>query len=191
MKSLKSIIGLAILAVSLSGCNKELEPESGGFSIPYYQYWFAVNFQDSTGNDLVAPFKGMEKLEGCTLDITLSNLKENNESYKPHFLVRDFGLNKNWYLFHELMYFRKSGFNNMLTYSIKFPTIFGDDKVHEIVTYWGDDPIVSSANEEASLMPECTKAIFNGKELAINKVAHYSTSREGSYYIYCIDIVLD
>lgn len=79
----------------------------------------------------------------------------------------------------------------MLTYSIKFPSIFGDDKVHEIVTYWGDDPIVSSANEEASLMPECTKAIFNGKVLAINKVAQYSTSREGNYYIYCIDIVLD
>ncbi|MCR5828201.1 MAG: hypothetical protein K6G53_07275 [Bacteroidales bacterium] len=188
---------LAIIAISLFGCSKIADINSdGSYSPKYYQYFFAVNIKDAAGNDLVLPFQDMKppvvgtKPEGYTLDVLVSPYPElNNESYLPYFVVTS--IEDDYYLYHDLTYFQRNGKADKIVYQITFPDIFGDGLNHEIETFWGNDPRLSPDKEHYSLKPECTKAVFDGKELDLKKLARFSTSREGNYYIYYVDIVLD
>lgn len=188
---------IAIIAISLFGCSKVDDIISSGETSPkYYQYFFAVNFKDAAGDDLVLPFKDMKppvvgaKPEGYTLDVLLSPSPEKkNDLYVPYFLVSR--IEDHYYLLHDLMCFQKYGKADKIVYEITFPGIFGDGLNHDIETFWGDDPLLSPDKEFFSLKPECTKAVFDGKELDLKKMARFSTSREGNYYIYYVDIVLD
>ena len=81
-----------------------------------------------------------------------------------------------------------------LTFKITCPTIFGDESIHEVVTYWepGEKPIYTSN-------AICTKAVFEGKEYLPKKnvnVFHYefpdtSENKDVEMVYYAIEIVLD
>jgi hypothetical protein len=80
-----------------------------------------------------------------------------------------------------------------ITYKISCPTIFGDNSVHELVAYWADDPDISYDSQDARtwyLYPECIRASFDGKEVAVKKSV-VNTTEYRDYYSYFINIILD
>lgn len=89
-------------------------------------------------------------------------------------------------------YIKDNPIQDSIVYKLTCPKIFGDNKVHNLVTYWEDDPFFRSdtpkALEQFYLYPHCYKALFDGKEVLVNAVPR-QTNRE--YYDYYIDIVLD
>ena len=82
-----------------------------------------------------------------------------------------------------------------LTFEITCPTIFGDESIHEVETYWeqGEKPVVYKSNAV------CTKVLFAGKEYTPQKQVEvfnyefpdpsYNVTVEMIYY--SVDIVLD
>jgi len=66
----------------------------------------------------------------------------------------------------------------MLTYKLKCPYVFGDEAVHEIVTYW-DIPKTKSG--DGSVYAKCNRIEFEGKvitpityEYSLNKYVYIS-----------------
>lgn len=89
-------------------------------------------------------------------------------------------------------YIKDNPLQDYIIYKLTCPILFGDNSVHELITYWDDDlcfPYDSpEALEQLTLYPHCYKALFDGKEVLVNAVPR-QTNRE--YYDYYIDIVLD
>lgn len=80
-----------------------------------------------------------------------------------------------------------------IIYKISSPTIFGDNSVHELVAYWAEDSDNSYDFQDARtwyLYPECIRASFDGKEVAVKRIVVNSTEYR-DYYSYFINIVLD
>lgn len=80
-----------------------------------------------------------------------------------------------------------------ITYKISCPTLFVDKAEHSLVAYWVEDPTVPTEWDyplPPSQNPQCIRAVFDGKEVVVNKqIIGSEQGRE--YYIYFIDIVLD
>lgn len=91
-------------------------------------------------------------------------------------------------------YIKDNPRQDYIIYKLSCPTIFGDNTVHELVTYWGDDlcfpPDDPEAEEQWMLYPNCTKAIFDGKEVPVKTVVTSSYDWR-DFYDHFIDIVLD
>ena len=79
-----------------------------------------------------------------------------------------------------------------LTYRITCPTVFGDYKSHELVTYWeeSEDRLTATA-----ALPRCTRAIYDGKEIQVEKITQVWSENSSWNYLweqfYLMRIVLD
>lgn len=70
-----------------------------------------------------------------------------------------------WYLHNQFnLTTELVDFQGKLTYLIKCSKIFGDDSIHELVTYWER---VSLSTGSAG---KCTKAIFDGMDVKVNAI---------------------
>ena len=131
----------------------------------------------------MAPFKDAEQTDNYTLTLDLYSLSNGTHpGYSPKFEITDKLVEGKWYLFNECMYFRKYGPQESITYNITFPAVFGDELKHSVVTYWGDDPYLSSGRILHSIKPECTRALFDGQEITVKKVSRATLSREVFFY---------
>lgn len=85
-----------------------------------------------------------------------------------------------------------------LTLKLSCPTIFGDDEIHEFVTYWEE----GEERRGEKWVAKCTKLIFEGQDYIPKKkviVQHYDypeypyalEGRDIEYVHYAVDIVLD
>lgn len=116
-----------------------------------------------------------------------------NEDYKGTLTYKGEELDGYCYLFSNFNIPAINGIQKSLTYKITCPSIFGDNQIHEIVTYWGDDTEVADNAKKGKAIfryPECKGAMYGGKDVTVTKVeVEASVSRR--YYGYFIDIVLD
>ena len=208
MRTIYYYLLIALIAIPFTGCNKVEEP-SGGNDRPVYSYTFAISIKDAAGNDLVAPLQGTNadnidvKPEGYTLEIIPSNPRPDidthiiAEPWFPRFGVRHIEGSVNWYLINFYNCFREFGPQEYITYRISSTIIFGDNKEHDIVAYWGEDPFYPSPSQYVNLLPECMKVVFDGKEIDVKKVAvTFPTLPNGEVpyrpvFYYLVDIVLD
>lgn len=76
---------------------------------------------------------------------------------------------------------------NSINYQLSCPTIFGDESMHEIVTYWDDEDTIQSSFQ---MFPKCIRAEYDTNPLEVKKAIGYSVETRDIYY-YFIDIVLD
>ena len=82
-------------------------------------------------------------------------------------------------------------------YQLTCPTIFGDNAVHEFITYWKEDEDLNP--DAAQRFATCTKVEYDGKEITPIKgvtIIHYDLSDpyedvDVRYVHYLVDIVLD
>ena len=80
-----------------------------------------------------------------------------------------------------------------ITYEINSYALFNDYKYHKLVTYWEDDICIKFDPEDArsgDQYPHCTKAFFEGKEVAVKTVVVRPTEYR-DYYTHFIDIVVE
>ena len=189
MKTLKMLSIVALIMLLSCESSSHTEPEFVGYNLYF-------NFQDSSGNDLV---KGIEidassgAIENSlyTLDIMISEPCWNwdNDIYnaparpgfEPYINRPKFGLS-----IHNDYSYLTSQFSlplndcpkqEILTYKIKCPYIFGDDAVHELVTFWN---IPNERNPSA----QCYRIEFEDHEII-------PTSMENYEYNYKASIVLE
>ena len=97
------------------------------------------------------------------------------------------------YLFSQFILPAINGVQEYLTYKITCPTLFGDNSIHEIVTFWNKNQLAAQQiinKQMGDLYPECIKAFFDGNEVSVKKAVVHSTNTK-DYYSYFIDIVLD
>lgn len=90
-------------------------------------------------------------------------------------------------------YIKDNPQQDYIIYKISCPTIFGDNKVHVLTTYWGDDLCFPSDNPEAEeqwkLYPNCKKALFDGQEVLVKTIITRSNEFRDEYNHF-IEIVL-
>lgn len=228
MKYIRSLLFFTVI-VLMSGCGKEpLDNEETirDFTMPAIRYWLCVSFTDQNGNDLTYPLKPKEdnldwggsiSPTQYDLNIILPNppkwMKSKNSSlFKmynfferyPEFEEQYGEYDGRFFLFNDYMldYMVPDDFQSYLTYKISCPAIFGDNSVHELVAFWGDDPSIAYRSEDSidvydtegrkiiCQYPRCTKAFFDGEEVGVKK-AIFNRSLSRDYYSYYIDIVLD
>ena len=98
-----------------------------------------------------------------------------------------------WYLHSSFSSPYINGLQEYLTYKITCPGLFYDNTVHELIVMWEPDPIVSGNSKDrkpGDAYPVATKALFDGKEIKVNKILTSQTEYR-DYYTYFFDIVID
>ncbi|MCR5827929.1 MAG: hypothetical protein K6G53_05895 [Bacteroidales bacterium] len=200
----------------------EFEFRKAHANLPFDVYMIALSFHDASGNDLIAPLAeeqwksvGDKNLsywpntinpERYHLDIILSNPHESwdNTIYnfrhewegsdpdklQPYFKIWERG---GLYMENIFDCPAINGRQESLTYEISCPTIFGDNTIHKLSTFWEYPSIASdnTANQRtADLYPLCFRATFDGQEVNVRKSVYYHTDYT-TYDINLIDIVLN
>lgn len=199
MRTIRYALVLGLLFVFISGCTVlDTLP-------PYYYYQFiGIGIADSSGNDLVAPlgdeqwipvnerstkWHGTINPERYDLSIVSDNtvwkeqkMEERERLKGPYFWMEENSEDYAGYLLMNVYMnvSEKESFklDNQLTYRFTCPEIFGDDAEHIIETYW-----YAKERTGHSTFLGCTKAVFEGKELAIEKM--------DDRHVYFVNIVLD
>lgn len=98
-----------------------------------------------------------------------------------------------WYLHSTFRSPYQNGLQDYLTYKITCSDLFNDNIVHELIVMWEPDPIVSGNTkdrEPEDAFPVATKAIFDGKEITVNKIQTSQTEYR-DFYTYFVNIILD
>jgi len=142
-------------------------------------YNLGLNFQDGAGNDLVEGI-GLEEWghvipDLYVLDIILSEPCENwdNEvyntparpgfrptAYRPQFVMQRY--TDDCYLTNRFgVPVGDCPEEKILTYKLKVPYVFGDEAVHEIVTYWD----IPKKKSDYAYYAKCNRIEFEGKEI--------------------------
>ncbi|MDR2805101.1 MAG: hypothetical protein LBB85_05565 [Dysgonamonadaceae bacterium] len=186
MKTLK-ISGLLVFVImNFSSCFlfPDHEPET-------ITYNLALNFQDASGNDLVKGIglewcfvaeeqaqAGSVKDDLYVLDIIVSQPCENwdNDIYnvparpgfEPDVNRPGIGMEREnngyCYLSNSFsLWVKNCPEMRMLTYKLKCPYVFGDEAVHEFVTYW--DIPKSYYRNTRNRFANCYRIEFEGKEI--------------------------
>lgn len=211
----KIIFCFTVIVLLFSSCNGNLDENDSFYDDiwPSYRYYLSISIKDATGRDLVAPLSddqwmpegdsywtGNINPERYTFDIKLSNPDEwisrryiGKGNYSPKFMLVHSDGTDNYWLFSDCANLRKNGIQNPLLFCVTCPTIFGENSVHEIATYWDEDPAIPADERDAvrgALYPECIKALFDGKEVIVKK-SLYQHTEQRDYYNYLIEIKLD
>jgi len=180
MRILKFIGIFALMIMSFSSCDEILgrlfaqpEPDS-------VQYLLDLSFQDVSGNDLVKGVglewwlnstfipveqaqSGIVRSDVYELSVIFSNPCSDGDSFITEFDSTWLGMEmyENGYYYLTTDYRFTVGncpAMKMLTYKLKCPYVFGDEAVHELVTYW-DIPKMHSG----FAYPTCNRIEFEGK----------------------------
>lgn len=106
--------------------------------------------------------------------------------------------NCSWYLYHDFG-FDIAWFDLQKTvkYQITCPTIFGDNEIHEFLTYWKEDEDLNPVAAER--FATCTKVEYDGKVITPKKgvtIIHYEfpdpyEDVDVTFVNYLVDIVVD
>lgn len=189
------ILGLLVLsAIGLSSCDWLFGHEEPEYD--YIVYNLALGFRDASGNDLVKgiglkdwqPGASMENAQWGSVDDDLYKLDIivsepchdwSNDTYdtpsQPGIGSVDVK-RPNWNIDHyDKDYYLQNRFTlpvnacpeeKKLTYKLICPYVFGDDEVHELITYW-DIPKEKTTSHE--YFAQCVRIEFKGYEIIPNK----------------------
>lgn len=173
MKTLK-VIGLLALIMNLTSCNLLFGHDEPEFA----SYDLSMSFQDASGNDLVKGIglntsSGSVKDSLFTLDIIVSEPCKNwdnkiyNTPARPGF-EPDVNRPKLGMVKYNSYSYLTSDFQlpvndcpeeKMLTYKLRCPHVFGDDAIHEFVTYW------EIPKDKINQAAKCYRIEFEGNEI--------------------------
>ncbi|MDR0962055.1 MAG: hypothetical protein LBM62_05810 [Mediterranea sp.] len=190
MNKIKTFAILSLLSISVSSCDLIF----GGHEPEYYMYKLALNFQNTSGKDLVKGItldgysqelpmedavSGVVSHDEFTLNINPNPCdfpKKNNtipDPPKPRYLNMEMYDDGYRYVMHFVSRSMEycSG-EKILTYELKCPYIFGDKEVHKVVTYWN----ILKKKYWWGKNAECYLIEFEGKEIT---PIHYETSTSG------------
>ena len=181
MKTFKLPSLLALIIINFSSCDLifDHEPDTIAYNLD-------LSFQDSSGHDLVKGIGleewccptdmpeeqaqwGSVKRDLYVLDIIASQPCQDlitarrpgvfHDPDVDHFRLGMNKLNNNYYFTIEFGLLVKNCPNEkMLTYKLKCPYVFGDEAVHEFVTYW-DIPKIRNKSTYA----KCNRIEFEGR----------------------------
>ena len=189
MKALKILSLVALIMFSYCDPPIHKQPE-------FISYNLYLNFQDSSGNDLVNGIEINNSLDiskdSYALDIIISEPCWNwdNDSYntpaksgfEPDVNSPKLGISKyNGYSYLTNQFglpLEDCPTQEILTYKIKCPYIFGDDTVHELITYW--DIPKGKRNPSA----KCYRIAFEGNEITPSPMDNYD-------YVYTAAITME
>jgi len=217
MKSIRYLIGFALMALLLSGCMANAEPEGTFGSAAYDIYNLHISFKDSLGNDLVAPlgeemynsapnstrYRGQINPDKYSLYIQFSNgtyvnnaeflLKKYDENYSLMSAKTDgtYDEKGDWSLYYNLVGIGKKSDDELfatMTFRFQCETIFGDVSYHDIITWWKEG---SRERDNRVQYCECSSATIDGKEIKPIKGVSYNDKGEPYYVGYFLDIVLE
>ncbi|MDH6342217.1 hypothetical protein M2480_002089 [Parabacteroides sp. PFB2-12] len=189
MKPVKSICLIALLittAFQLSSCLGDHEPEEIGYNLFF-------NFIDSSGNDFIVKNTPLNDGSIYELDIIISAPCNNWNNDIYNFSGSDVNqpvFRSTWIdghaYFTSYFYLPADDCPEMktLTYKLKYPGLFGDEEVHEIVSYW---EIPKKKQEPACSYAICKRIEFEGKE--ISSIAPVETKGYATHSL--VTIVLD
>jgi len=172
MKTLK-FSGLLAIIILCGSCSlvSDLLTDIFDHEPKFANYLLELGFQDASGKDLV---KGIELADSLyTLDIILSEPCKNWDNniyntrarsgmipqvYRPVFDCEK--LDNGYYVLTNYFSIPQGDCpeTKMLTYKLKCPYLFGDDAVHELVTYWN----ISNKSHE-NVYGKCSRIEFEGK----------------------------
>ena len=143
----------------------------GGHELKSARYKLQLSFQDASGNDLLKGIEvedeanfGRVKSTSYTLDVSFPEPCDNWDKKKwnpvgcddisPFFVL---GTKVNFYFLGTLFMLPKDYCPEikMFIHRIKFPHLFGDNEVHELVTYW-EFPV----KKNRTVWAKCTRIEF-------------------------------
>lgn len=213
MKRFRFAFVLAAAALALTACDwfSPVIPMGNKYS-----YYLHIRFTDREGNELAAPlaadvyktdaskaWRGEINPEKYTLDLTLSKPEIVPDNMGFAFTMSKFsdqhvmetpnadgtyGPDGNWYLnFRGFVMDSGVTHHDYLKYKFSCPVIFGDNSVHEIISYWAAG--IQGSNIE--YFPTCTKVVIDGKEMTPERGVTINTETNTSYIGYFVDVVLD
>ena len=200
--SSKAVALLALMIIIFSSCDLLFTPHEPKYVI----YNLGLNFQDASGNDLVNGIELEEWSAGMSmenalwgvinrdlyvLDIILSEPCKNwdNEIYnaparpgfwpdvnRPKLLMQRH--NGDCYLTSALgVPVNDCPEEKILTYKLKIPYVFGDEAIHELVTYWD---IPKTKSSDFHYYAKCYRIEFEGNEIIpqppMEKSGNYSAT---------------
>lgn len=166
MKTLRNFSGLMLVVICLSSCRWFYHDDIPEINI----YMIALCFQDALGNN-VSEGIGSEELranEGTiepdlySLDIVLQNYINGETVPGPDVYPQSSSLGT---MKHDKLgtclrnYFSRFRENNnvrKLIYKLRCPYVFGDEEVHELVTYW---------DLSEKIYAKCYRIEFEGQEI--------------------------
>jgi hypothetical protein len=179
MKTIKTLALLSLLLITVSSCDL---PFGGSTTMSFYRYELALNFQNASGDDLVKGIELGDVLGGTVrsdlyvLDIILYEPCENwdNDIYntparpgytpdvhRPTLQVKE-GDNGYSYLANEFFVpINGCPEEKILTYKLTCPYLFGDEEIHELVTYWN----VPEKREWHGVYAKCYLIEYEGKAI--------------------------
>ena len=157
MKTIK-LITLLVLAIM---CSCTQPDRCSNCSVPFYDYQLFLRILDASGNNLVqemeldwthpdqAEILGRIKTDLYTLDIVfpepcmdIYEYHKHSGAYEPAEFVPILSLNIHDYYYYLALRTQSMILDwcpnpaEMLTFKLSCPDVFGDNAVHEIVTYW-------------------------------------------------------
>ena len=163
---------ISLLTIALMG---SCTPEKGGpNSNPFYGYSLFLSFQDESRNDLVDGIE-FDNWEGYTtkkdaifgavkpdlylLEIVFPDGMKNPGKPDPMLgIVKgEYASDDYYYLTFGTSSYRNQPFEEKITFRVKCPYVFGDNAIHDIVTWW-----VYTGNHTFSA--KCYRIEFDGKE---------------------------
>ncbi|MCR5827655.1 MAG: hypothetical protein K6G53_04495 [Bacteroidales bacterium] len=181
-------------------------------------YFIDISFKDSLGNDLVAPLAedryisdqqidkwwGEIDPERYKLEIIsqsgdiIAHDRYSGSLRKPQFFMSKYDSNyklvsdedTGCYYLEQILQLPAIVYvlQQQLTYRIICPTIFGDDNIHEIITYWDfskEDITPPLRNDK---FPECYGIIYEDQRLVPVRAGAESV---GNHYGHFVNLVVD
>ena len=191
----------------LAGCNESLDPGSDAEDPELYTYCMALSVTDTYGYDLVAPlgddgwkpygdnseWHGEINPLRYSLDILLSSPEDKwvhrtsvVSGVYPCFQMVKFDGESRYWLFNEMTTLRDEGLQTTITYRFASTVMMGDAEKHDLVTSW----TVGQNSNDKVLYPECTKALFDDRQVNVSRQSFYHKDAR-DYYVYLIEIILD
>jgi len=145
-------------------------------------YFLFLGFTDASGNDLVKDIEMLPANNCYRLDVTLSEPCKswNNDTYnypgsdvlRPTFWNKHNDGNYNYLTSYFYIPADDCPEIKKLTYKLKYPELFGDNEVHEFVSYW-----TISKNKQISIYyATCERIEFDGKKIIPTPIKETSTS---------------
>jgi len=197
MKTLRYALLLSAMAVALASCGIKEVPYTGPSTDMLF---LCIGVRDSAGNNLVAQlgdeyyksdpnrYKYMNEVNPDKYTLTVMRADGRMDS-DPGLIVMKFDdqyaacpqkeddwtyeVSGNWYLVSQVKALAVSDLSlyEPLTYTIKCPSVFGDDDEHTIEAWWKTD--TENSTKDIRFF-ECTKASFDGRAITPVKGANYS-----------------
>ncbi len=177
---MKKITILIVLVIMCSSCSKLYEKYSfGGIHVTYHTGYC---FIDENGQNTVDALpliewspksvpseeatSGMISTDEFSLECTLSDPTRLSDFPKGDFAVPNVHIeafdSKRYFVITLALYTKWSNFQDVISFDLACPQLFGDDETHHIETFWRNHTQQRAGKKVPSYFPECYRIDIDG-----------------------------